>query len=180
VTQSNLVARQVSAAKVASRDGHDFWTIDASATLDWATKKGWFMDLPETRERLIKPLEFYDSGNILSVFSQVPAKGSLVDPTVETCDAGSVERARQFWSLVNIMDGKRPSVQIMDTNGDGNYALTGDQGASRVSVASGSHTLIRRGDKLRLTGKKQDGSDDSLDNATLPEQSLRPSWRQLR
>lgn len=180
VTQADLVSRKVSAAKVASRAGHDFWTIDAATTLDWTTHKGWFMDLPETRERLIKPLEFYDSGNILSVFSQVPSKGSLLDPVAESCEAGSVEKERQFWSLVNIMDGKRPSVQIMDTNGDGNYVLASDQGASRVSVASGSHTLIRRGDKLRLTGKKQDGSDVHLDNATLPEQSLRPSWRQLR
>ncbi len=180
VTHSNLVARNVSAATVGSRGGHDFWTINAATNLDWTTHKGWYMDLPETRERLLKPLEFYDSGNILSVFSQVPAKGSLVDPVGESCEAGSVEKGRQFWSLINIMDGKRPSVQIMDTNGDGNYVLSSDQGASRVSVATGSHTLIRRGDKLRLTGKKQDGSDDNLDNATLPEQSLRPSWRQLR
>jgi type IV pilus assembly protein PilY1 len=180
VTQSNLVARNVSAATASSRGGHDFWTINAATNLDWTTHKGWYMDLPETRERLLKPLEFYDSGNILSVFSQVPAKGSLEHPFAESCEAGSVEKERQFWSLVNIMDGKRPSVQIMDTNGDGNYVLASDQGASRVSVASGSHTLIRRGDKLRLTGKKQDGSDVHLDNATLPEQSLRPSWRQLR
>jgi type IV pilus assembly protein PilY1 len=179
VTLSNLVARNVSAATVGSRDGHDFWTINAATNLDWTTHKGWYMDLPETRERLLKPLEFYDSGNILSAFSQIPTRSAL-DASTESCDVASVIKGSQFWSLINIMDGKRPSVQIMDTNGDGKYVLTSDNEASRVSVAAGSHTLVRRGNKIRLTGKKQDGSDEHLDNATLTEQSLRPSWRQLR
>ncbi|MFN9728771.1 pilus assembly protein [Acidovorax sp.] len=179
VIQANLVSRNVSSTSVFSRSGHKFWTIDASTTLNWSTNQGWFMDLPESRERLLKPLEFYDSGNILSAFSQIPTRSAL-DASTESCDVASVIKGSQFWSLINIMDGKRPSVQIMDTNGDGKYVLTSDKEASRVSVAAGSHTLVRRGNKIRLTGKKQDGSDEHLDNATLPEQSLRPSWRQLR
>lgn len=180
VTQANLVQRQIPVTSVFTRDGHQFWTIDASTTLDWTTNKGWYMDLPETRERLLKPMEFYDSSNMLSVFSQVPAKGSLLDPSVEACEAGSVDKERQFFTLINIMDGKRPSVQIMDTNGDGKYNLTSDMGASRVSITAGSQTMIQRGSIIRLTGKKADGTDDNLDNQTFPEQSMRPSWRQLR
>ncbi|WP_431149970.1 pilus assembly protein [Acidovorax facilis] len=180
VTQANLVQRQIPVTSVFTRDGHQFWTIDASTTLDWTTNKGWYMDLPETRERLLKPMEFYDSSNMLAVFSQVPAKGSLLDPSVEACEAGSVDKERQFFTLINIMDGKRPSVQIMDTNGDGKYNLTSDMGASRVSITAGSQTMIQRGSIIRLTGKKADGTDDNLDNQTFPEQSMRPSWRQLR
>lgn len=180
VAQTSLVQRQIPVTSAFARDGHQFWTIDASTTLDWITHKGWYMDLPETRERMLKPMDFYDSSNVLSVFSQVPAKGSLLDPSVEACQAGSVDKERQFWTLVNIMDGKRPSVQIMDTNGDGKYNLSSDMGASRVSVLPGSHTMIQRGSIIRLTGKKPDGSDDNLDNQTFPEQTMRPSWRQLR
>lgn len=180
VTQASLVQRQIPTTSVFTRDGRQFWTIDATTALDWTTNKGWYMDLPETRERLLKPMEFYDSSNMLSVFSQIPAKGSLVDNSVETCEAGSVEKERQYWTLINIMDGKRPSVQIMDTNGDGKYNLTSDMGASRMSVAAGSHTMIQRGDKIRISGKKADGTEDGEDNATFPEQSMRPSWRQLR
>ncbi len=33
-------------------------------------------NLPSTGERLLKPLDFYDGTNILTVYSQVPAKGS--------------------------------------------------------------------------------------------------------
>jgi type IV pilus assembly protein PilY1 len=180
VAQTDLVQRSIPVTPELTRDGHQYWTVDATTVLDWTTNKGWYMDLPQTRERLLKPMEFYDNSNLLAVFSQVPAKGSLVDPTVETCEAGSVVKEQQYLTLLNIMDGKRPSVQILDTNGDGKYNLTADKGASRVSVAGGSQTLIQRGDKIRITGKKGDGSDDNLDAATLPEQSLRPSWRQLR
>lgn len=180
VTQGDLVQRSIPTTPEATRDGHQYWTVDATTTLDWKVKKGWYMDLPQTRERQLKPMEFYDNSNLLAVFSQVPAKGSLVDTTTESCDAGTVIREQQFLTLINIMDGKRPSVQILDTNGDGKYNLTLDKGASRVSVAPGSQTMIQRGDKIHITGKKADGSEDGLVGATLPEQSLRPSWRQIR
>jgi type IV pilus assembly protein PilY1 len=91
-----------------------------------------------------------------------------------------VDRERQFVTLINIMDGKRPSVQIIDTNGDGKYNLASDQGASRMSVSAGAQTMIKRGEKMRLTGKKVDGTDDNEDWAMMPEQSMRPTWRQLR
>lgn len=180
VTQAGLVERKVPVTAELDRDGHQYWQVDASTILDWNTNKGWYMDLPETRERLLKPMEFYDSSNVLAVFSQVPAKGSRLEPNVETCEAGSVDRERQFLTFINIMDGKRPSVQILDTNGDGKYNLTSDKAASRVSVAPGSQTLIQRGDRNRFTGKKPDGTDDNLDTALFPEQSMRPSWRQMR
>jgi type IV pilus assembly protein PilY1 len=180
VSQTTLVKREIPAMSVNTRDGKQFWTVDSTAGLDWNVNKGWYLDLPETRERLLKPMDLYDSSNLLTVFSQVPAKGSRLDPNVETCEAGSVDRERQFLTLINIMDGKKPSVQILDTNGDGNYNVTTDQGASRVSITAGAQTMIKRGEKTRLTGKKVDGTDDNEDLALMPEQSMRPSWRQLR
>ncbi|MBV7427683.1 MULTISPECIES: pilus assembly protein [unclassified Acidovorax] len=180
VTQSSLVQRTIPTASVNTRDGHEFWTITDATVLNWGTSSGWYMDLPQTRERLLKPIEFYDGSNLLTVFSQVPAKGSRLDPAVETCEAGTVDKERQYMTLINIMDGKKPSVQIMDTDGNGKYNLAADQGASRVSVTAGAQTMIKRGEKMRVTGKKPDGTDDSLDNALLPEQSMRPSWRQMQ
>ena len=180
VAQTDLVLRAIPSAAVHTRDGKQFWTVDATTVLDWTVKKGWYLDLPETRERVLKPIELYDSSNLLTVFSQVPSKGSRLDPSVETCEAGSVDRERQFVTLINIMDGKRPSVQIIDTNGDGKYNLASDQGASRMSVSAGAQTMIKRGEKMRLTGKKVDGTDDNEDWAMMPEQSMRPTWRQLR
>jgi type IV pilus assembly protein PilY1 len=180
VTQTTLVKREIPATSVHTRDGRQFWTVNAATDLDWTVNKGWYLDLPETRERLIKPMDLYDGSNLLTVFSQVPAKGSRLDPSVETCEAGSVDRERQFMTLINIMDGKKPSVQLLDTNGDGKYNLTTDQSASRMSVTPGAQTMIKRGEKTRLTGKNLDGTDNNEDLALMPEQSMRPSWRQLR
>ncbi|HOB66817.1 PilC/PilY family type IV pilus protein [Ottowia sp.] len=165
--------------KVTELNNGDYGTVDtvtALSTSNWANYNGWYMDLPAVGERLLKPMQFYDGSNLLAVYSQAPAKGSNVDPDVESCDSTSVDAERQFRTLINIMDGKRPSVQIVDYNGDGNYALGTDLGVSRAQVTKGSHTLITQGKRvLDIDVKNQ-----KTLLARMPEQSLRPSWRQLQ
>ena len=72
------------------------------------------------------------------------------------------------------MDGKRPSIQVFDTNNDGVYSLSADLGASRMSVSAGPQSMVK------IDGA--DGSakiqiDDTL-NADFPEKTTRPTWRQ--
>lgn len=81
----------------------------------------------------------------------------------------------QFLTLVNIMDGKRPGVALMDGNGDGIYD-TADQQISRTHISSGSQTLLHQGH--HAIDYDADGRRNVL--ARMPEQSLRPSWRQLK
>jgi len=88
-------------------------------------------------------MDFYDASNLLTVWSQVPAKGSNVDPDVESCESTSVDGERQYRTFVNIMDGKRPSVQIVDMNKDNKYD-SADAGVSRKKVAKGPHSIIKR------------------------------------
>jgi type IV pilus assembly protein PilY1 len=175
----------IAAAKLAEQKitgvGTDFGTVDAVTALDqstWDNYNGWYMDLPGTGERQLKPLEFYDGSNILTVYSQVPAKGTNenADANVETCNVTSVTNEVQFRTFINIMDGKRPSVQIVDMNGDGAFNAT-DAGVSRRKVMRGSHNLIN---KSRTTTEDvdKDGNKETL--ARMPEQALRPSWRQLK
>lgn len=158
--------------------GSDFGTIDAVEELKkdtWKDYRGWYLDLPAVGERLLKPLEFFDGTNILAMYSQVPAQGKDVDVDVESCESSSVVAERQFRTLINIMDGKRPSVQLVDMNGDGIYNAL-DAGVSRREVGAGSHTLVTKGDRVLDIDVK--GQKELL--ARMPEQSLRPSWRQLR
>ncbi|MFO1183133.1 MAG: pilus assembly protein PilC, partial [Ottowia sp.] len=124
----------------------------------------------------LKPMSFFDGSNLLTVFSQVPAKGSNVDPNIESCESTSVDAERQYRTLINIMDGKRPTVQIVDYNGDGVYNLGSDQGISRKQVGKGAHNLVAKGDKVIDVDVKN--NKELL--ARMPEQSLRPSWRQLK
>jgi len=163
--------------------------LDAST---WKDYNGWFLDLPAVGERLLKPMGFHGSSNILTVFSQVPAKGSNADANVESCDSITADAERQYLTFVNIMDGRIPSIQIVDLNNDGVYDATTDRAASRVAVSpgaivgisgsSGSGGFIRYINAATGAGAFISSSGgEANSNALLPPvQTLRPSWRQLR
>lgn len=172
-----VVTAKLAAQKITAVDA-DHATVDATNELKketWKDYNGWYLDLPAVGERLLKPLEFYDGTNILAMYSQVPAKGSDVDPNVESCESSTVDEERQYRTLVNIMDGKRPSVQLVDKNGDGLYNAA-DASVSRTKVTKGSHTMITQGNKVIDIDAKS--NKEYL--ARMPEQSLRPSWRQVK
>ncbi|WP_458329478.1 pilus assembly protein [Ottowia flava] len=173
----------VTAAKLAERKITDVSTggrVDEKDVLDmstWSNHNGWYMDLPATGERLLKNMERYDNTNLLVVYSQVPAKGSdEVDANTESCSATMPKDEVQYRTLLNIMDGKRPSVQLVDANNDGLFN-SADGGVSRVRVLKGSHNLIAksRDRMLDINAKSQ---KEAL--ARMPEQALRPSWRQVK
>ncbi|MNR63812.1 hypothetical protein D3C85_1862430 [compost metagenome] len=63
----------------------------------------------------------------------------------------------------------------MDTNGDGIYNSTDDRGTSRMTASIKESKTSNRSQEVR------GGSDNLIDRfAKMPEQPLRPSWRQLR
>lgn len=172
----------VTAAKLAQQKltelSGGYATVDVVNDLkqsSWGSYNGWYLDLPAVGERLLKPMESYDGSNIMTVFSQVPAKGSDVDPNIESCDSSSVDEERQRITLVNIMDGKRPTVPLIDMNGDG-FFTTADNGVSSTMVSKGPHNFITNGTKI----DDIDSRNLKKSYARMPEQSLRPSWRQLK
>ena len=120
----------------------------------------------------------------------MPAKGSDVDPNIETCDSNTVDEERQYLTLLNLMDGKRPTVQLMDFDGNGKFYTPGpiisdcggscgdDKNASRSQVTKGSHTMVRK--EPDCVNQDIDVKNNRTNLACMPEQSLRPSWRQLK
>lgn len=146
----------------------------------WKDYKGWYVDLPFKGERLLKPMQFYDGSNILAVYSESPSgtKNSESDNINESCVPVKVETSAggQFRTFVNIMDGKRPTVQLVDTDNNGIYN-SADNNVNRVAVKTGTPVLITKRDRIQdLTGGG--GARDTLNR--MPEQSMRPSWRQLK
>ncbi len=173
VAQSELVETTVPEAAATSRDGRQFWKVNA-ADLNWAEKKGWFMDFPLTRERLLKPMQFYDGSNLLVVPSQIPAKGSRLDPAVESCEGGAVDKETQYVTFINIMDGKAPRVPIIE----------GPTGLARYDMPAGALTMIVKNNRIHMRGRKakEGGGSELVEEKMrrMPEISLRPNWRQLK
>ncbi|MGU3626895.1 pilus assembly protein [Comamonas sp. C24C] len=178
---AGVVTAQLAQQTITELDNGQFGTVGASnddnklSASTWPNYNGWYLDLPAVGERQLKPMEFYDGSNILAIYSQVPAKGTDVDPNIESCESSTVDEERQYRTFINIMDGLRPSVQIVDKNNDGLYNAL-DLNVSRVKVSKGSHTLITQKNKISDIDTKN--VKEML--ARMPEQSLRPSWHQLR
>lgn len=180
----------VSAAKLAQQtfkvvDGN-YATVDPTTNLDgdaWKNHNGWYLDLDltTTGERLLKPMQFFDGSNILAVYTETPAgtkdSGSS-GATNESCSPTTVATASgtQYRTLVNIMDGKIPTVQLVDIHtGPKRIYDKDDKNVARAKVNTGTPMLITKGKRIiDMTG----GGGEELNR--MPEQSLRPSWRQVK
>lgn len=181
VAPSQLLQRRIHPNPVNARssDRRQFWTMDESEgadALDWNQHRGWYLDLPEAGERLLQPLGFYSGSNLLAVISEGPAHAGDRDPGPERCEPVEGTAARQYFSLVNAIDGSRPRLQLLDADGDGVFDAQSDGRASRMSLGAGPHAMLRVRDgegqqRIRLDG-------ESLRD--LPEVPIRPTWRQAR
>ena len=145
-----------------------------------AVKRGWYFDFPASGERVLKQIFFYDGSNILAIASTQPAYGGNGSSTEESCEpAGTPEKT--YLTLMNIMDGKRPSVQVMDQNGDGLYNAD-DNLTSRIKFGvAGPRMGITSKEKIKFQcADPASASCKSPEFARLPTQNLRPSWRQIQ
>ena len=179
----SLQQQTVSATAIAgsgASSARTFFTVSQNTVAFTGSnaRKGFYLHLPEAGERLLGSLSFFDGSNILEVVTEVPGSGSSV--LEESCSpAASVPRL--FRTFVNIMDGRKPSVQLMDTNGDGAYNSTTDGGASRMTASTRESRVSSRSQEIRIgSGGGSSGSGSNDPFAKMPEQPLRPSWRQLR
>lgn len=181
VAQSQLLQRRIHPQSLPARssDSRRFWTLEESEgadALDWNRHRGWYLDLPEAGERLLQPLGFYSGSNLLAAISEVPAHARDGEPGQERCEPVEGTAARQYFSLLNIIDGLRPRLQLLDADGDGLYDGQSDGLASRMSLGAGPHTMMRVRDDEGQQRIRIDG--ESLRD--LPEVPIRPSWRQAR
>jgi len=170
------------AKQTVTSPGSAYSTVTANDTLTpstWFGRNGWYMDFPATGERLLQAIQFYDGTNILSLYSQVPPKGSLdgvASTSTESCQSTTVASGSMYLTLVNIMDGTASPIPLVDTNGDGHYD-SADGLVARLPVDYGPHTQTAVGDRIYdSTAGGSVGNTRILNRP--PTQALLPSWRQ--
>jgi len=187
-----LAKQTIAAMTVAGATG-SFGTVNATDDLKkstWKDFKGWYLDLPESGERLLKPMQFYDGSNILAVYTESPSGTQSSSNTSaninESCTPSVIQTTAgtQYRTLINIMDGKKPTVPLILINGSAITNLV------RVSTPPGTPTLIKTPRRiLDYTGASGGGSGGggngtppppTIEGLRMPEQSLRPGWRQFK
>ncbi|WP_082608130.1 pilus assembly protein [Acidovorax sp. Root219] len=182
--RTNLVKQEMETSATGIAGGgvnadQRFWKMSDNAVNYDKTKgtvnQGWYFDFQVSSERVLKPMSFFDGSNNLMVWSVTPAYGGNATGA-ESCEpAGTAEKA--YLTLLNIMDGKRPSVQVMDTNGDGIYNKASDGLTSRMTIDPGASSATTGKKTISIKGA---GNNKNKELARMPEQPMRPSWRQLQ
>ncbi|MDI3380176.1 PilC/PilY family type IV pilus protein [Xenophilus aerolatus] len=135
---------------------------------DGTPRRGWYLDLPVSRERVTDNLRWFD-GDLVDIRSTIPAIGT--DPNVETCEA-STAGGQAYLTTLNAINGNAPNSQI--------YAY--DAGAG--GTANGSRVLTGLDLRLRDDAREQPyaapGTPKPPARRLLGKLFLRPSWRQVQ
>ena len=142
----------------------------AAGARNCTAKKGWYMDLPVSGERVTTNIDFYDGSSLLEIISEVPASGSATAAGEEIC-APTPQAAQPFRTLIHISSGKAPSVPVMYLGAGRGYVAQ----FARMTASSKELRVATKGEQLRMGN---DGKKDPL--ARLPEVLIRPNWRQLK
>jgi type IV pilus assembly protein PilY1 len=86
-------------------------TLEEASAGDLATKKGWYINLPATRERMVVPNQFSGlNQDVLLGLTRIPDSSDVCLPT-----------GRSFLMGINAYTGGRLEQPLFDTNGDGEF-----------------------------------------------------------
>lgn len=170
-----LVARTFNATPITGTNasaGQDFWNMGTQATLDYSSKKGWFLDLPESAERVIRQPQFYSAGSkVIEILSDQPAVND--DGTEERCEPVTTT-AKAWRTLLGIEFGQLPTQQLLDANGDGAYSSSADQSVNRMSTSPKQITMRSKGERVHVGTK----GTEKTNELARPFSSV--NWRQLQ
>lgn len=160
-----------------------FWNMDDAKNPDFTYssqngKRGWYLDMPVGGERILTMPTFYDGSNVLDITSEVPAAGG--NSTEESCSQPTLEGQR-YQTLMGIEFGKRPTVQLLDSDGDGTFDPVEDDNTNRHTTDPGYGVKVNGGYK-KVTGKETCATPDACKPETneMPKPPLTINWRQLQ
>ena len=166
--RSALVQQSIEPASVGTVAGRQLWTSTDHALppLGEETKRGWYLDLPATGERVIaNPVEY--EGKLVDVLSMAPPAAFRKPVLPESCEPPAI---LNFRTTLNALDGARPRSQLYGGEDSTRYA-------SRIEMANGPSVQVTQGKQVRTIGF--DGTED-VPRHRLGLVARRAGWRQLR
>jgi type IV pilus assembly protein PilY1 len=155
-----------------------YYSVSANP-VDWATKRGWYINLPNTGQRVVYPSTALVSGYILT--DTVSPSNVSIDPCVQS---GS---GRAWNYVLNGLTGSGPTTAIFDTDGNGVINSTDAIVSGYENTADGRTRVIKNDSKSTSTGvyynplstEQQPGFIIPTGSASSISGVVRRSWRQL-
>jgi type IV pilus assembly protein PilY1 len=114
LTDTSRLIQQTIGAAQNGVDGNTYFNISANA-VDYTSatpNRGWFIDVPNSGQRMIYPFELL-KGQFILADTISPANVSL-----DVCAQNS--SGTGYLYLLDALTGAGPTIQVFDTNGDGN------------------------------------------------------------
>lgn len=118
--------------------GTTYFTTSTNA-IDYATKRGWFIDLTTVRERSTTNPGVFDK-RLIYLVSTTPGIGNIIDSAVETCEPDATP-AKQYLTLIDLIWGKPAATPVFDSNGDG-IINTSDTASNRAEVGALPFSIV--------------------------------------
>ena len=183
VSQSNTIHTTTKGEYMSTTDP----TLSYTGT---GSKRGWYFDLPATRERGLANSTVLHK-RMVAIPTIKPTLGSATASTAEAC-VPNVELATNYITVLNGINGQ-PYKQspLFDTSGDGNFNSSDVSNASRVNT--GSDVMIIQSQKTNVDFKsdfklisasptKTSGTTNAADgtNMRMSDIPARIGWRQLQ
>jgi type IV pilus assembly protein PilY1 len=140
-----------------------------SNTIDWSTKRGWYLDLPTSMERVIGTALVRDNRVIFT---------TLI-PSIDPCEFGG-----SGWLMeVSATTGAELPYAVFDTSGDGLVDNTADKKASGVQIKVGMVKTPLAIDGSPVAAKFLSGTKGEIQlerNRTFGKPLGRESWREVQ
>lgn len=141
-TNSTVTRNYVTSDLTAATESLTYFEVSRN-TIDWSSKRGWYINLPNTGERVVYPISVLQ-GRYLAVDAISPSN-------VSSNSCTSAGQGSGYVYLIDGMTGSGPNETILDTNGNGTVDSSDALVSGFTARADGRNTWLNVGTKSSST-----------------------------
>ena len=161
---TDMLGQTINSAAGTTTRNFDVASIGMSAM--GTTYRGWFMDLPVQRERVLRNPRWFD-GDLLDLLSDVPAVAAV---SSDPCQAVSTSAAAYYTTVVNAVTGNAPVADVW----------VGEAGINRNDGELATVETFTDSNAMSTCVGPDCSSLDPVVRKLLGRYFKAPSWRQMQ